>query len=328
MTGIGIIGAGYFGEVHAQAITLLEGARVVAVASGRVDQAESLAARYGGKVHQGWRAVLEDDAVEAVVIATPHHMHTEITVTALGRGKHVLLEKPMAPTVAECDAILAAERAGGGRLMVGHLPRFLRPVMAAGEIVASGRVGRPVTGTSAMVKLWMQGNRRPWHLDPATGGGMLMTAGIHALDQLVWLMGSQVVGVSAMAGAVFHEQAADDTALINLRFSDGRIGQVTSIGYRDGASTSALSLQCEGGVIDVDLARGVRIGRGGTWENVGASAAPDGMVAAVAREWRGFLDAVETGGPVPVDGAYGRHIVAVIDAALRSGLERREIEVG
>ena len=65
-----------------------------------------------------------------------------------------------------------------------------------------------------------------------------------------------------MAGALFHDQAADDTAFLNLRFADGRLGQVTSLGYRDGAVTYAMQLVCEGGVIAIDLDRGVRVGQG------------------------------------------------------------------
>jgi predicted dehydrogenase len=327
MTGIGLVGAGYFGAIHAEAISSLGDVELVAVASGRFDQARRLAATFGGRACEDWREVIEDAAVGVVCIATPHHLHADIAIAALQAGRHVLLEKPMAPTVAACEAILAAERAGGARLMVGHLPRFLKPIMSAAAIVSSGQLGRPIAGTSTMRKLWMQTNRRPWHLDPATGGGMLMTAGIHALDQLVWLMGSRVAGVSAIGGALFHDQPADDTMLLNLRFSDGRLGQVASIGYQNGAGRSALSLQCEHGTLDVDLARGVRIGRRDAWEAVEDASIPDGMVPAVAREWRAFLEAIGSGSPLPVRGDYARHLVAVIDAARLSSQERREVAI-
>ena len=170
-----------------------------------------------------------------VLIATPHHLHCEMAVAAAEAGKHLLVEKPMARTATECSAIIAAAERYGVKLMIGHILHFSLPGMVARQIVDSGELGRPVVGSSALQKLWMEPNRRGWHLDPATGGGMLMTAGIHALDLLVWLMGGSVTAISAAAGALFHDQAADDSSMLLLRFADGRFGQVASIGYRDGA---------------------------------------------------------------------------------------------
>jgi predicted dehydrogenase len=156
---------------------------------------------------------------------------------------------------------------------------------------------------------------------------MLMTAGIHALDQLVWLMDGRIGAVSAMGGAFFHDQAVDDTAFLNLRFTDGRLGQVTSLAYGDGAVTSAMQLVCERGVLAVDLDRGVRVGQGGRWCEVADSWEPDGMAGAVAREWRAFLDAVTTGNASPVPAEYARHIVAVVVAAHVAIGQRAEVDV-
>lgn len=325
-TGIGIIGAGFFGAVHAKAIASQPDARLVAAASGRPETAAAFAAEHGGRAHPTWEALLDDPAVEAVVIATPHHLHVAIAAAALARGKHVLLEKPMAPTVALCREIEAAADAPG-LLMIGHVMHFFRPLLAAREILAEGRLGRPISGTSALVKLWMEANRRPWHLSPETGGGMLLTAGIHAVDQIVWLMGGEVEAVSAMAGTFFHDQPADDTAFLNLRFRDGRIAQATSLAYRDGAVRSDLRLVCERGVLEVDFDRGVRVGEGGRWNEVLGSWEPDGMANAVAREWRAFLDAIATGGPSPVPAAWGRHVIGILESALASARLRREVAV-
>jgi len=173
----------------------------------------------------------------------------------------------------------------------------------------------------------MEANRRPWHLTPETGGGMLMTAGIHALDQLVWLMDGRVEAVSAMAGALFHAQSADDTAFLNLRFDGGRLGQVTSLAYRDGAVTNAMQLVCENGVLAVDLDRGVRVGQGAKWTEVPNSWEANGMAEAVAREWRACLEAIVEGAPSPVPGAYGRHLIGIVEAALASSAAGAEVAV-
>lgn len=325
--GIGIIGAGHFGAVHAAAIARQPDARLVAVCSGRRERADAFAATHGGRAYRDWRALLDDPAVAAVAIATPHDRHVEIAVAALASGRHVLLEKPMAPSVALCREIEAAAAAAPGLLTIGHVMHYFRPILAARDVLAESRLGRPLAGTSGLVKLWMEANRRPWHLASATGGGMLTTAGIHALDQLVWLMDGRVAAVSAMAGALFHAQEADDTAFLTVRFADGRLGQVTSLGYRDGAVTNAMQLVCEGGVVAVDLNRGVRVGQGTTWTDVPDSWEPDGMAAAVAREWRALLDAIARGGESPVPAAYGRHVVAIVEAALAASATRAEVVV-
>ncbi|MHA6689789.1 Gfo/Idh/MocA family protein [Devosia sp. A449] len=326
MIGVGIIGAGHFGAVHAKALAGVSGARLVAACRNDATGIASFTQAHGGTPYTDWRALLDDGAVDAVVIATPHDLHRDIAIAALDAGKHVLLEKPMAVSLEDCDAIAAAAGRSSGSLMIGHVPRFFLPMLAASDFLASGTLGRPITGTSAFIKLWMEGNRQPWHLERETGGGMLMTAGIHALDRLVFLMGGRVSGVSALMSAAFHQQHADDTAFINLRFADGRFGQVSSIGYADGAMTSALQLVCEGGTLAVDLDGRLRAGENGTWRDLPCPEA-DPMNGAVRREWQAFIDAIKAGGPSPVDAAYGRHLVAIIAAAQLSSQERREITV-
>jgi len=327
MIRVGLIGAGHFGAVHARALARIPDAVLAAVCAGDPQSAAAFAARYGGTPRDDWRGLLDDPAIDVVVIATPHDLHTEIAIAALNSGKHVLLEKPMAAAPADCRLIEAAARKSAGLLMIGHVMHFFRPILAARDIIASGALGPPVVGRSALVKLWMESNRRPWHLRTETGGGMLMTAGIHALDQLVWLMEGRVAGVSALVGTFSHEQEADDSALLLLRFTDGRIGQVTSLGYRDGAVINGVEIVCERGVVAVDLDRGVRVGQGAAWRDIAGSFEPDGQAEAVHREWLAFLAAIAAGELSPVDAFYGRHIVEIIDAAHRASRERREVAV-
>jgi len=325
MTGIGIIGAGHFGAVHARAIAQVEGLEIVAVCREDAEAAAAFAAEHGGRVYVNWRELLADPRVDAVVIATPHHLHRDVAIGAAEAGKHILLEKPMAPSLAECDDINAAVARAGVHLMVGHVMHFALPCLKAKEIIASGAIGKPLVGSSAMVKFWMESNRRPWHLSKANGGGMLMTAGIHSLDRLVWLMGSDVVGVNALAGTFFHDQEADDTALIGLRFADGGIGQVRSVGYREGVFDYSMELQCENGALRLDFDSGIALSKGGKWVPVPDSIEPDWTHRAIIREWQALLAAIRGEAPVPVNGQYARHVVSIIDAVYRASDERREV---
>lgn len=327
MIGIGIIGAGHFGAVHAKAMAEVEGLKLVAVCREDAEAAEAFAAEYGGRAYSDWRLLLADPEVDAVLIATPHHLHELIAIGAADAGKHILLEKPMAPTTRACDAINAAVAAAGVHLMIGHVMHFAQPCLKAKEIIASGRIGKPVLGSSWMIKLWMESNRRGWHMNTASGGGMLMTAGIHALDRLVWLMGQDVVSVNALAGTFFHDQEADDSALIGLRFADGGIGQVQSVGYRNGAMGFAMDLVCENGTLRIDFDHGVSIGVDGVWTPVPDSIEPNWMHHAVAREWQAMKAAISDNTPIPVTGEYGRQMVAIVEAVHEASSAKREIEV-
>jgi phthalate 4,5-cis-dihydrodiol dehydrogenase len=327
MLGVGILGAGFFGAFHARAISAVDGARLVAVCADELSPAEAFAAEHGGKPYGDWRAMLDDKSVDAVAITAPHHLHCELAIAALQAGKHVLLEKPMALSVAECSRIIASAEASRGKLMIGQIMHFMWPCLVAREILDRGDLGKPVTGSSSLRKIWMEPNRRGWHLDPATGGGMLMTAGIHALDQLIWLMDSRVRSVSAAVSASFHDQKADDSAMMLLRFADGRFGQVASVGYRDGAGTFDMELVCENGTLRVDQERGVWIGQRGQWSEVQNSRDPQWMQNGVIREWQAMLSAIANDTETPVSGDYGRHIIACIEAAMMSAREQRDVTV-
>ena len=327
MLGVGILGAGFFGAYHARAVAAVDGARVVAACAEELPLAEAFTSEHGGKAYGDWRGMLEDKSVDAVAITAPHHMHCELAVAALQAGKHVLLEKPMALSVAECNRVIASSEASRSKLMVGQIMHFVWPHLVAREILERGDLGKPITGSSRLLKTWMESNRRGWHLDPATGGGMLMTAGIHALDQLIWLMNGRVSSVSAAAGASFHDQKADDSAMMLLRFADGRFGQVASVGFRDGAGAFDMDLVCEHGTLRIDVDRGVAIGRSGQWSDVPNSRDPQWMQNGVIREWQAMVAAVENDVQVPVSGDYGRHIIACIEAAMTSAREHRDVAV-
>ena len=325
MTGVGIIGAGHFGSVHAKAIASVDGLEVVAACREDQELVRDFVAEFGGVAYADWKRVVMDPHVEIVLIATPHHLHEEIAVTAARAGKHILLEKPMAPTHKACQAIAKAAIDADVQLLVGHTMQFALPCLKAKEILDSGVMGQVRAGSSSLIKPWMEGNRKPWHLSPETGGGMLLTAGIHALDRLAFLLGQRVVGVSAMMDSLFHEQAVDDTALLTLRFAEGAIGQVQSIGHLGGPITAATEIVCEMGVLRVDLERGVSIGRGGTWEAVPDSSELGWMQQAIMREWRAMLAALQGEAPLPVKPDYASHIVQVIEASARASIERREV---
>ena len=324
--GVGIIGAGWFGERHAVALKQA-GFLLVGVCRDNPVGLDAFTALHGGIAYPDMDALLADPAVDAVVIATPHHLHAAMAIRAAQQGKAILLEKPMAPTLAECDAIARAVAEAGVPFMVGHTQRFAPSVAAAKALLNSGTLGRIRFGSSTMVKLWMEPNRRPWHLRRDTGGGMLMTAGIHALDRLLWLVDQPVRSVFAEALAAFHDQESDDSALMLLRFADGAAATVTSIAYRDGAPYGGTEIICDNGVLQVDPGGGLRVGQGGTWRDVPLDLPADVMGAALVEEWRRFGAMIRGEVPSAADAASARHTMACIVAALDSGRTGSEATV-
>lgn len=169
MLNIGIIGAGDFGAQHAQAIAELDDLTVVAASRTNAAKLSEFTARFGGTSYTDFHDLLADPAVDAVVIATPHHLHTPVVEAAAAAGKAILLEKPMAPTLGECDLILAAVERAGVPLFVGHTNQFAPTYRQAKAMLDAGEVGDIVLGISTMSKYWFEPNRRDWHLDRTTG---------------------------------------------------------------------------------------------------------------------------------------------------------------
>ncbi|MBL8699727.1 MAG: Gfo/Idh/MocA family oxidoreductase [Alphaproteobacteria bacterium] len=324
--GIGIIGAGWWGGQHARAIARAEGVRLVAACRGD-GGVEDFVAAHGGTAHRSVEGVLADRAVDAVVVATPHHLHEAHAIAAARAGKHILLEKPMAPGTAACSRIIAAARATGVVLVLGHSLRFAAPLAAAKAWLDGGEFGAVRFARGAMIKLWMEANRRPWHLEPASGGGLLLTAGIHTLDAVLWLVGAPVRDVHAVVATGFHPMRVDDLAQLTLRFEGGAIGSVTSVGYRDGAPSGGIDLVCERGTIAIDPGRGVRLGQAAKWRDLPMALPADVPGQALVEEWRAFARAVRGEAAPAVDGEAGRRVVACIEAAFESARRGVTVEV-
>ncbi len=326
---IGIIGAGDYGAQHARALQQIDGAKIAAASRTNQSALTEFVDEFGGEGHVDYRDLLADPQIDAVVIATPHHHHTEIALAAAHMGKHILLEKPMAPTLAECDAIIAAAAQAGVKLMLGHVNRFTHPYRVAKSLIESGELGTVIMGTAAMQKFWFEPNRRDWHLDRTQGGGVWLTVGIHPLDRLTWLIDSPITAVSAQFGTYFHDNmAADDTGMVFVRYASGAVGNIISTGYSIGAPKHGTELTCSKGMLNIDYATGVQLGREDRWQVVPDSV-PTGnwMLEGLVNEWRGFLNAIDTNTEPPVAGTVAREIMHAVFAAEASSDAGREIRL-
>lgn len=325
MLGIGIIGAGFFGESHAKAINDVPSTQLIAASRRDKKELKKFTQKFNIRGYTDYKNLLSNTDINAVVIATPHHYHTQIAIDASNAGKHILLEKPMATNPEECDSIIEAVVSANKKLMIGHSMQFIRSSIVAKEIIESGELGDIVYGTGTIEKYWQSPNRQSWHFDPATGGGMLMTVGIHYIDLLTWLFNSKVLSIKANLSTQFYEQEADDAGMLFMQYENGVTGVIISTGYKTGTSKFMAELTCTHGMLNVDMFKGVYIGKNEKWTHLPESVSDQTELEALVNEWKAFAKSIETNTSPRITGEYGKHMIEIIQAAKRSSMEKKEI---
>ena len=229
--GWGLVGCGDIARKRvAPALRDSDNCELVAVSRADAARAEAFAAEFGAKRwFADWHDLVSDKEVDAVYIATPVHLHAEQAVAAAEAGKHVLCEKPMALSVAECERMNAAAEANGVRLGVAYYRRFYPAIERVKEILESGEIGVPVVAQmNAFERLEpAHDNPRRWLLDKQrSGGGPMFDFGCHRIEVLINLFGD-VTAVKALAGNVHFEREVEDTATALLRFAGDTHGIIT-----------------------------------------------------------------------------------------------------
>jgi UDP-N-acetyl-2-amino-2-deoxyglucuronate dehydrogenase len=350
-----LIGCGKVGQIHAAALRDLPESEFVAACDADPDRAGAFAARFGAaKAYSDVAAMLKDSGAQAVVIGTPHPAHAGPAILAAEAGAHVLVEKPMAATLADCDAMLAASRQAGVTLGVISQRRLYEPVLRMKAAIDAGKVGAPVLGVFQMYSWRDPAYYRsdPWRGRWDTeGGGVLVNQSPHQLDLLQWLMGGEVDEISGYWANLNHpEIEVEDTAVATVRFRGGALGSIiTSVSQKPGIYTKVHVHGSNGASVGVETDRGATFVAG-----VSAIAEPplndlwtipgeehrlaesqdedrarfsqiDATTHYHALQIRDFLRAALDGRPPLVTGEEGRKVVAMFTAIYRSQRERRPI---
>ena len=224
----GIIGCGDIAaSSFAPSLVHSDATALAAVCRRDLDQARAFADRFGGCSAYGAATdLLADDAVEAVIVATPTDTHCEYTIAAAAAGKHVLCEKPMARDRHECRHMIEACRAAGVALAVAYRRRFFPQVVAAKALIAEGAIG-PVACTRTH---YAGGGMATGWRARADIGGALMEMAVHRIEVLLNLAPAAPVESSGIGDTVYHKPAeADDPNGRLLRFADGTMGLHSTI---------------------------------------------------------------------------------------------------
>src|SRR5262252_1817592 len=219
------------GAMMVRAAARHDGVVLAAAADLHAGPRDAFARDFNARAYADASALVEDKAVEAVYVATPHQFHAEHAIMAAERGKHVILEKPMALTLADCDRIIAAVERAKVQLIVGHTHAFDPAVRAMRGLIASGELG-----ALGMLASWNYTNylyrpRRPEELDTSKGGGILFNQVPHQIDTVRLLGGGLVKSVRAHAGGLDPARPTEGHAAAFLAFADGAAASLVYGGY-------------------------------------------------------------------------------------------------
>ncbi|MBX9680562.1 MAG: Gfo/Idh/MocA family oxidoreductase [Gemmataceae bacterium] len=353
---IGLIGCGKVGQIHATAIRSLPEAELTAVCDVSVERAAAFASRYQARAFSDVDAMLREGGIEAVAIGTPHPLHASPAIRAAQAGVHVLVEKPLAATLEDCDAMLAAARQSGVLLGAISQRRFYEPVRRIKDAINAGKIGRPALAVFTMYS-WREPSyyeSDPWRGKWDTeGGGVLVNQSPHQLDLLRWFMGP-IAEVSGYWANINHPSIeVDDTAVAILRFANGGIGSiVTSVSQKPGIYTKVHIHGTNGASVGVETDRGATFIAGMTsiaepplndmWTIPGEEAMlaqfqaedrtqfteVDATTHYHALQIQDFVRAIRAGRQPMVTGEDGRAVVELFTAIYRSNRERRPVLLG
>jgi len=252
---VGVIGCGAIAEyVHLPAYKENPAARLIAVCDINKERAKKVAEAFEAESwYIDYKELLKRDDIDAVSICTPNHLHCEQAVAAAEAGKHILLEKPMALTLRECDEIINACKKSGVKLMIGTNSKFDPIYQRVKTLIDQGLIGRILIvkhhmAHSGPYKIWPAAS--DWFFDKdKVGGGCLMDLGSHAFDLLRWLVGD-VTSVMAIGGAFIKKnKKMEDNALVLLTFKEGMLGEADfSWTYKGGYEITTEIIGTEGAI--------------------------------------------------------------------------------
>lgn len=267
--GVAIVGSGFMGTTYAETISrYVEGASLVGIYGG--PKAPALAEQYRVRCFDRFEEICSHPEVALVVIATPHASHAEYAAGAAGSGKHLLIEKPMACTVEECDRILEICHAGNLKCGIMYTHRARVANAKAKELIDTGRLGRVTHIRSYQIVPQGMSVVPAWQLD-ASSLGLLFGHGVHNLDALRWFTGQEIKTVYAQCRNMTAPYAVEGTSDVLATMADGSTGYVfcSFETPRPGFPRSEIGSRiiCERGLVDIDVYGETRASiEGGAWQ--------------------------------------------------------------
>lgn len=337
MIDFALLGCGRIAKRHAELLATeqISGARLVAVCDIDARRTDAFATRYGVPGFATLSEMLAHPGIDAVAVLTPSGMHARHAIKIAASGKHIVVEKPMALTLEDADAMVAAADKAGVRLFVVKQNRFNVPVKKAREALDAGRLGKLVLGTVRV--RWCRDqsyyDQDAWRGTWAQDGGVIANQASHHVDMLGWFMGP-VESVHARCARALVDIEAEDTVVATLRFRNGALGIVEATGAtRPKDLEGSLSVLGSGGAIEIG---GFAVNKIRHWQFMTPQTADADVMERFSVNppnvygfghqayYEHVVDCLATGTPALVDGREGRsslELVAALYESMASGQE-------
>ena len=229
---IAIVGTGAIAKAHTNAIAAHPELEVACVCDINEERAKSFSDTLGVPYFLNYKDIPSSVECDAVILNLPHGLHKEAAIFFLESGIHVLVEKPMANTVEECDAMIAAAEKSGKKIAIAHPQRFSRANMFVKEIIDSGKLGRICMYNEQRSINYFDEKRPAWFTNKKmAGGGIVMNYGAHAFDRICSFTGARPTEVFAGCSNFLNDKDVEGHAQILAKFDNGMTASVTFSGY-------------------------------------------------------------------------------------------------
>jgi UDP-N-acetylglucosamine 3-dehydrogenase len=331
---IGLIGAGNISRVHLSALQDLPAGKVIGLYDADPARAQQRASEFGvERIYSSQVELLGDPNVQVVAVLVPPFLHAPVAIAALEAGKHVVTEKPMAGSLAECDSMIEAGRKAGRRMLTVQNRIFSPAYEAARDLIRDGAIGTVFMAQTDGFEGPDTVFRTSWLMNALPGNGVLLAQAVHPAYTLRWMLG-EVDQVSAtFGGRKVVDTAEEDTAIVTFRFASGVIVSMTAtFGLRNGPFDHAIKVFGDDGYIEIRGQAGVpplRVISPTTYgdrelHEVELPESPN-HAAHFRSMWEDYLRSFESGQPGRVDEIDGRKAVEMILAAHRSSETGRAV---
>lgn len=327
---VGVIGAGRIGRVHAENLAYrIPEANLVAISDVFVAAAEKLAAELGVSAHQDHRRILDDPAIDAVLVCSSTDTHARLMEEAAQAGKQIFCEKPIALDLAAIDRALEVVKQAGVKLQIGFNRRFDPNFRRVHDVVAEGQIGQP-----HVLRITSRDPLPPPIDYVRVSGGIFLDMTIHDFDMARFLMGKEVESVYAAAGVMVNPRIGEvgdvDTAVVTLHFVDGSLGVIDNSRQAVYGYDQRVEVFGSAGVVTADnnypntalISDAKRVHR-----DLPLNFFMERYVDSYVNEMRAFVDCVVNDAPPPVTGIDGRIPVVMGYAAKQSVAEGRPVRL-
>jgi len=327
---IAVIGTGRMGSVHVRNIArLIPEANLVALCDIRLEVAQTVADECGiQRVVRDYHELLEDETIDAVLIATSTPTHAMIIKDCAAAGKQIFCEKPLALDLADIDDALAEVEKAGVKLQVGFNRRFDKSYQRVHEIVASGEIGRP-----CILRITNRDPDFPAMEFMRASGGIFLDLAIHDFDMVRYQVG-EVDEVYAMGSVLINQELHEfndvDTDVVSLRFANGAVGSIDNSRKAVYGYDQRLEVFCSNGTAMAENETETTVVKGNTAGFLSAKPPYFFMqryAPCYVEEVRQFIECVREDKPTPTTGADGRAAVVIGYAAGKSLQENRPVKI-